>query len=110
MEAVQSGQASIFSFICQVVVGELLNYKDAFIYRGRFSGSNMNDVPEFGIWELYEIENIANIPDIDEYGILEYIGTTVGFRVQKAYPRNANKRVQIRYRGDGTGWTEWIEL
>ena len=91
-------------------MGGLLNYKDAFIYRGKFSGPDMNDVPEFGIWELYEIENIANIPDIDHFGILEYIGTSIGFRVQKAYPRNLNKRAQIRYRGDRTGWTEWVDL
>lgn len=91
-------------------MGGLLKYDDVIRYRGRFTGTDMNDVPEYGIWELYDIVNVTHIPDIDGYGILEYIGTSFGFKVQKAYPRNNNKKAKIRYKSNSTSWTDWIEL
>lgn len=93
-----------------MLVGGLLNYNDAIRYRGRFTGSDMNDVSEYGIWELYDISNVAHIPDIDGFGIMEYIGTSIGFKVQKAYPRNNGKKAKIRYKSDTGDWTDWIEL
>ena len=69
----------------------------------------MNDVPDYGIWELYNITEVANKPEIGSFGLLEYFGSS-RFKVQKAYPRNLNDTPKIRFKSDTGSWSVWIEL
>ena len=91
-------------------LGGLIGIGSAFMLRGRQNFDDFDDAG-MGIWELYEIQNLENKPNIGNYGILLCFwsnGAGNAFRIQLAFPRENSNSPQVRARNDtNQAWSAW---
>ena len=100
MEAVQSGQASIFSFIYQVVGGLNGNAKYG------FASGDLNNLTQGGGYSLNsDVSPITNGPSIKWGGLIVY--NNAEFILQLAY-NGIDNTIQVRTRNYNGVWNGWL--
>lgn len=111
MEAVQSGQASIFSFILQVV-GGLLEEKSLypFMERGLLNSGNLfDDNLKSGIYCVnQDIAPCVNRPNGEQYGVYVVEKTTFNY-TKVSFMSVTSGSLYISYRSQ-FAWLDWQKI
>lgn len=102
MEAVQSGQASIFSFIYQVVGG--LN--GVLSGLGRYFTDDLNNAIATGYWALNkDLYHNGNFPDMAYGGLIVWAVNNDKWILQIVFSSGGS--VYTRARNEHLIWSEW---